>query len=429
MSSSHHSPARLLIAWGGLTVFSLGAMPPAHAQEPAAKPTVAVLTFDVGHGVTEDEARILADRLAIELDRTGRFTLIQRQRMAEQLELQDFSLLTGCAAAECAVEAGRILGATYMVYGSIGKVGDTFSLNTYLVAVESGSTLQSAATDTPDAIEVLLTDGISRNAAKLADFQPGQAAPDTTARPTCAVLTFDSRGGISADEVRLFSDRFAIELDRLRAYTLVPRTKMEEVLKEQQFTRSENCSAAECAMEAGRLLGVRYMAYGSIGKLGALYTVNSYLVDVETSAAVKTATTDFPGTKEDMLIRGMAQNARSLVGTDLQQSYLNVRMTPAHATLTVNGLRTAPGLIPVAADSEIMVSAEASGYDDYQKSWQVAAGETLQILINLDRATANTWEAWRAEKQAAAAAKAAARQQARDRTPAETPVIKRPKMH
>ncbi len=429
MSNSRHSPARFLITLGGLMVFSLRATLPAQAQAPAAKPTVAVLTFDVEHGVTEDEARILADRLAIELDRTGEFTLIQRQRMAEQLELQNFSLLTGCAASECAVEAGRILGATYMVYGSIGKVGDTFSLNTYLVAVESGSTLQSAATDTPDAIEVLLTDGISRNAAKLADFQPGQTTADAASRPTCAVLTFDSRGGISADEVRLFSDRFAIELDRLRAYTLVPRTKMEEVLKEQQFSRSENCSAAECAMEAGKLLGVRYMAYGSIGKLGALYTVNSYLVDVETSAAVKTATTDFPGTKEDMLIRGMAQNARSLVGTDLQQGYLNIHMTPAHATLTVNGQRIAPGLIPVAADSQVMVSAEASGYHDYRKSWQVETGETLQIFINLNQASANTWEAWRAEKQAAAAVKAAAQQQARERTPAETPASKRPKMH
>lgn len=32
------------------------------------KPTLAVLTFDVDQGVTKNEARILADRLAIELD-------------------------------------------------------------------------------------------------------------------------------------------------------------------------------------------------------------------------------------------------------------------------------------------------------------------------------------------------------------------------
>jgi len=44
--------------------------------------------------VTAEEAQILSDRLAVELDRTGRFTLINRQRMADQLALQKFSQLT-----------------------------------------------------------------------------------------------------------------------------------------------------------------------------------------------------------------------------------------------------------------------------------------------------------------------------------------------
>lgn len=353
----------------------------AHAQSIGPKPTLAVLTFDVDRGVTTDEARILADRLAIELDRTGKFTLINRQRMVDQLELQQFSRLDACSASECAVEAGRILGADGMVYGSIGQVGGTFSLNSYLIMVESGATLQSASTDIPSSIEEMLTQGIARNAAELAT----PAAAGAESRPTCAVLTFDSRGGVSLDEVRIFTDRFAIELDSLRQYTLVPRSKMKEVLQEQEFSRSDNCSAAECAMEAGKLLGVRYMAYGSIGLIGSLFTINTYLVDVETGAAVKTATTDYRGDKESVLTRGMRQNALNLLGAELQQGYLNIQVNPDYALLAINGQHIASGQIPVAADTPINVTAYANGYSPYSQIHHVQAGETVHIGIRLSK--------------------------------------------
>lgn len=363
----------ILLAWIWI------ACPVAIAQSSSSKPSLAVLTFDVERGITKDEARILADRLAIELDRTGQFTLINRQRMADLLELQKFSNLEACSASECAVEAGRILGADRMVYGSIGKVGGTYSLNSYLVSVESGATLQSFSTDISGGIEDMLTQGIAQNAARLA----APAKDGAESMPTCAVLTFDSRGGVSMDEVRLFSDRFAIELDSLRQYTLVPRSKMVEVLKEQQFARSENCSAAECAMEAGKLLGVRYMAYGSIGLIGSLYTVNTYLVDVESGAAVKTATTDYRGDKESVLIQGMRQNAMSLLGATQQQGYLNIRMSPAHASLLINGQAGLPGRIPVPADTPLSISAQAYGYTTYRRSFLLAPEETVDVLIDL----------------------------------------------
>jgi TolB-like protein len=340
-----------------------------------------VLTFDVQQGVTKPEAQILADRLAIELDRTGRFILINRQRMADQLALQKFSRLENCSASECAVEAGRILGAANMVYGSIGKVGDTFSLNTYMISVESGATTRSASTDISGGIEEMLTRGIAENAARIAGQSSGETVDPN--KPTCAVLTFDSRGGLSLDEVRLLSDRFAIELDALRQYTLVPRSKMEEVLKEQQFARSENCSAAECAIEAGKLLGVRYMAYGSIGLIGSLYTINAYLVDVETSVAVKTATTDFRGDKENVLTQGMRQNAMNLLGLEQQQGYLNIQVSPPHALLTLNGSRIQPGRNPVAANEALTLVAQADGYATFNRTYRLNAGETLDANVRL----------------------------------------------
>jgi TolB-like protein len=283
------------------------------AQEPAAQanPTIAVLNFDVQQGVTAEEGRLLSDRMAIEIDKTGKFTLINREKMGEQLALGEFSRLNSCSASECAVEAGRILGANYMIYGSVGRIGNTYSMHTYLISVESGATLQSASSDAIFSLEKLLTQGVADNAGKLVVLKEDIE----TGLPTCAVLTYDSRGGVSSDEVRIFSDRLAIELDSFNQYVLVPRSKMADILEEQQFSRTEECSASDCAIEAGRLLGVRYMIYGSVGKVGRIYAINSYMIDVETGAAVKTANTDFRGNKEEVLVKGMRLNAVSLLNS------------------------------------------------------------------------------------------------------------------
>lgn len=138
-------------------------------------------------------------------------------------------------------------------------------------------------------------------------------------KPTCAILTFDAKGGVSKDEASLLTDRFSIELDKTGAYLLTPREKLGEVLQEQKFSRSDNCSATDCAIEAGKLLGAQFMVYGSLGRVGSTYTVNAYVVNVENGATVKTANYDMRAEVDDLLTRGMAAVVRKLLGLPVQE--------------------------------------------------------------------------------------------------------------
>jgi hypothetical protein len=133
-------------------------------------------------------------------------------------------------------------------------------------------------------------------------------------KPTCAVLTLDAKGGISQEESALLTDRFAAEFDKLGRYQILNRSKMKEILDQQNFARSESCSAAECAVEAGKLLAAQKMIYGTVGKFGELYTVNTCLIDVETGSQERSGTSDFRGPKEDVLTVLMAANAHKLLG-------------------------------------------------------------------------------------------------------------------
>jgi hypothetical protein len=148
------------------------------------------------------------------------------------------------------------------------------------------------------------------------------------AKPTCAVLTFDAKGGVSRDEAFLLSDRFAIELDKTGVYTLTPRGKQAEVLQEQKFSRSDNCSATDCAIEAGKLLGAQFMVYGSVGKIGSVYTVNVYLINVESGVSEKSATVDQRGVVEDLLMIGMAESTRRLILGSISKVFNEEGKTP-----------------------------------------------------------------------------------------------------
>lgn len=119
-----------------------------------------------GRGISIYEAQSLSDRLRSELVRTGKVTVVERGVMEQILAEQDFQSL-GCTTDECAVEVGQLLGVTYMLAGSVGKVGTTFTIDLRKVNVESGKIESSIIRNYRGAIDGLL-DEMGRIARELA---------------------------------------------------------------------------------------------------------------------------------------------------------------------------------------------------------------------------------------------------------------------
>jgi hypothetical protein len=68
--------------------------------------------------------------------------LVERGKMEEELQEQGFQQ-TGCTSEECAVEVGQLLGVQNMIGGSIGRVGETFTLDVRMISVQSGISLMT----------------------------------------------------------------------------------------------------------------------------------------------------------------------------------------------------------------------------------------------------------------------------------------------
>ena len=120
--------------------------------------TIAVLEFE-GQGVSQSETRTLTDRFRDELFNTGAFIVLERGKMDEVLKEQGFQQ-TGCVTSECAVEIGNMLGVQQMVGGSIGKVGNIYTVSARIIDVETGKVLKSANYDHKGDIGQLLIIGM-----------------------------------------------------------------------------------------------------------------------------------------------------------------------------------------------------------------------------------------------------------------------------
>jgi TolB-like protein len=100
---------------------------------------IAVLDLDAS-GISQNEAKILTDKLRAELFSIGKFDVMERNKMFYILQEQGFQQ-TGCNSNECVVQIGKLINVRNMVTGNVGKLGTKYILGLRLVDVETGKIL------------------------------------------------------------------------------------------------------------------------------------------------------------------------------------------------------------------------------------------------------------------------------------------------
>ena len=120
--------------------------------------TIAVFDF-IGNDINSNTARTLSDRLRIELVKYNFINVLERSRIDAILEEQAIQM-SGCID-ECLVEVGKLLGATSIITGSIGKVGDYYTINARKINATTGKLENAFGYDSKLGIESLLVNGMN----------------------------------------------------------------------------------------------------------------------------------------------------------------------------------------------------------------------------------------------------------------------------
>ena len=295
------------------------------------RPTIAILDFE-GQGISVQEVQTLTDRMRTEIGNTNAIRLIERKAI-ESIMAEQGLAQTGCVSDECAAEVGQLLGVQFMINGSIGKLGDSYTIDVKMFSVETGATERSKNVTHEGGIEGLLVE-----MQILAWEIVGLSAPPAlklkrageTEKPTVAVLDFEGRG-ISMMEAQTLTDRFVTAMANTERVRMVDRATMGDVLNEQGYSTTE-CTSDECAAEVGAMLGVQLMVNGSIGKIGNTYTIDAKMFSVATGAAESMKNLSYQG-EVDGLITEMEILSWEILGLQVPKELQKKRRLGTQAYL------------------------------------------------------------------------------------------------
>ena len=139
--------------------------------------SIAIIDFE-GIGVSIDESRILTQRLASELISLNVYQLFGRSKVDQLLKEQKFQH-SECVDAACAVEIGKLAGVEHMVIGTVSKIGNTYSVDSRIIDVESGKSVINAAYHTQNSIDDMLTNGMRSVSYQLCNQEVPKPKPPT----------------------------------------------------------------------------------------------------------------------------------------------------------------------------------------------------------------------------------------------------------
>lgn len=203
---------------------------------------------------------------------------------------------------------------------------------------------------------------------------------------TMAVIDLEGKG-ISQLEASTLTDRLRTSLVQTGKVDVLERAIMEDIFNETRFNLS-GCVSTECAIEAGKILGVQQIVSGSIGKIGRTFTIDVRIIDVETSKILKVSPRDYTG-DVDGLLDVIREIAFDLVGGEDEGPFgvVEIVSTPSEATVYIDGIKL--GLTPFTLDElmagEHTIRMTKGGHIDYEERFSLTGVETKKIEVILER--------------------------------------------
>ena len=98
------------------------------------------------------------------------------------------------------------------------------------------------------------------------------------AKPTLAIMNFDS-SGISEDVYNILYNKLWNDIDSIGVFIMVEQNQVYDVLEKYNYDRPE-CTTRACAIEMGRLVGVKNVITGSFASSGDSTSVQAELIIV-----------------------------------------------------------------------------------------------------------------------------------------------------
>jgi len=212
-------------------------------------------------------------------------------------------------------------------------------------------------------------------------------------KTTVALLDLTVSEELPKNIAPVLSNLIRQEFVKSEAFDILDRSNMESILKEQNFTMTDNCNSRECAVQVGQLLGVEKMLFGDIGSLGKKILVNLQLVDVSTGKIEKIENESHIGAIED-IDAVIIKLAKKISGAKVAESssgayQVYVTSEPEGASIYVGEeLRgTTPATLTFKNEAAVKIYVKAESYQDWFQEVLPKKDEKIIITAKLLKGT------------------------------------------
>jgi tetratricopeptide (TPR) repeat protein len=217
-------------------------------------------------------------------------------------------------------------------------------------------------------------------------FARAQKPTPADSKELVAVMELDGVS-VSKSQLAALTEELRAQLLQSGKFRVVDRQQIDTVLKEQALQQT-GCTSQECAVQVGKILGVRKMVVGRVTKIeDDLWQVSAQMVNAETAETVRAVTYKHEGKFSTLMDQGMAVLAARLTGT--AGVLVVVASAKPAAAAPARSPEPAPG--PPAASNERLTEQqwktkgiEAAGRKDFQ---QAVEDYTQALRLNPNNAS------------------------------------------
>ncbi len=154
--------------------FTSDDIPTDDIESSLSSPRKKLALIDFEHiGVKKSDARALSKRLTTEIVKINKYIMVERSAMEKILEEQKFQTASGNVANDV-VDIGNMVGADFIIYGSISKVGSTYSVDSRIISTKTAEVIRSATFDS-SVLDKLVKKGMRDIAYQLCDVNKPNA--------------------------------------------------------------------------------------------------------------------------------------------------------------------------------------------------------------------------------------------------------------
>ena len=242
-----------------------------------------IAPFELLNSNEADIPQILQETLTTSFIRTKQFRIIERDQL--DLALAELRITnTGLFDPANAKKIGQLLGANYLVLGTISANQDHFAIDARLVALETGVCMAAVYTNADDETQPIGLNTLRKAAEDMVVKLTADQGVAPLAGKRLVIAQFSTPTGKQEWYSPIFQQMVTTAFTRKKQFAVIERSQLEKAIQELHLSNSGMMNMTT-AKRLGQMLGADYIVLGTMAQ-GAQLLVNARIVSIEQGESV-----------------------------------------------------------------------------------------------------------------------------------------------